>query len=320
MAGLHNSVVYHSTACEFPVFHPMISRLSSIASTRRTLPGLVLWLLCLGPAQATMPPTVVASIRPLQLLAAALTDGVSTPALVMEPGSDPHHLSLRPSERLKLQQADIVVWVGPILEQPLQKVIEQLHMPVITAQQAPGVTLLHTGTVTDPHLWLDTRNARSIAAALLQVLQQRDAEHAPRYQANMTRLGLQLDALDAEIDQLLQSRRSQPWAVSHQAFGYFAVQYKLQPPFALTDSSNSAPGLQHVRALQQQIASLQVKCLLTEPSENHQQLAAMLDGPVLTIVTADVLGTAITPGADAYVQLLRQVASAVQHCLGGNNE
>ncbi len=293
----------------------MISRFFSFALLRRALPWLVLGLLCAGVTQAATP-TVVASIRPLQLLAAALTDGINTPALVMEPGSDPHHLSLRPSERLKLQQADIVLWVGPILEQPLQKVIAALSMPIITAQQVKGVMLLQNGTVTDPHLWLDTHNARSIATALLQVLQQRDAEHAPRYQANMTRFTAQLDALDMEIDQQLQTLQSQPWAVSHQAFGYFAAQHKLQSPFALTDSTNSTPGMQHVMTLQKQIAQQHVKCLLTEPSENHQQLDTMIDGHKLNIVTADVLGTALVPSVDAYAQLLRQVASAVQHCMG----
>ena len=319
VGGLHNSVVYHSTACEFPVFHPMISRIFSATALRRLVPLLGLWLVMAAVAKAATP-TVVASIRPMQLLAAAITDGISMPALVMEPGQDPHHLSLRPSERLMLQQADIVLWVGPILEQPLEKVIAALPKPVITAQQASGVTLLHAGTVADPHLWLDTHNARSIALALLQVLQKNDGEHAAHYQANMTQFAARLDALDAEIDLMLQPLRSQPWAVNHQAFGYFAVQHKLQQPFALTDSTNSAPGLQRVSQLRKQIAAQHVKCLLTEPSENHQQLDTMVDGKTLNIVTADVLGTTLMPAADAYEKLLRQVATAVKHCMGDNND
>ncbi len=297
----------------------MNSRTIYAISLQRSMPLLVLWLLWTVAAEAATP-NVVASIRPLQLLAAAITDGVSTPQLVMEPGQDPHHLSLRPSERQQLQQADIVLWVGPILEQPLEKVIAGLQIPVITAQLASGVTLLHSGTVADPHLWLDTRNARSIATALLQVLQKRDSEHALRYQANMTRFVAQLDALDTEIDLMLQPLQSQPWAVNHQAFGYFAAQHKLQQAFALTDSTNSTPGLQRLQTLRQQIAARHVKCLLTEPGENHQQLDTMIDGKKLNIVTADVLGTTLMPAADAYVQLLRQVAMAVKHCMGDNND
>jgi len=297
----------------------MISRLFPTTALRCRWPLLVLWLLCAGNTLAATP-VVVASIRPLQLLAAAITDGVSAPGLVMEPGQDPHHLSLRPSERQQLQQADIVLWVGPILELPLEKVIAQLKVPVITAQQASGVALLHAGTVVDPHLWLDSRNARSIAAALLQILQQRDAEHAARYQTNMAHLSEQLDLLDAEIDRQLQPLLSLPWAVSHQAFGYFAAQHKLQTPFALTDAANATPGMQRVLQLRQQIAAKNIKCLLTEPSENHQQLDTMMEGHKLSIITADVLGTKITPTAEAYAQLLRQVASAIEQCMGGPND
>jgi zinc transport system substrate-binding protein len=296
----------------------MISRLFPTTALRCRWPLLALWLLCAGSTQAATP-VVVASIRPLQLLAAAITDGISTPGLVMEPGQDPHHLSLRPSERQKLQQADIVLWVGPILELPLDKVIAQLQVPVVTAQHASGITLLHTGTVADPHLWLDSHNARRIAAALLQVLLERDAEHAARYQANMAHLSEQLDILDAEIDRQLQPLLSQPWAVSHQAFGYFAAQHKLQPPFALTDATNATPGMQRVLQLRQQIATQNIKCLLTEPSENHQQLDTMMEGHKLSIITADVLGTTITPAAGAYAQLLLQVASALEQCMGGPN-
>jgi len=45
-----------------------------------------------------------------------------------------------------------------------------------------------------------------------------------------------------------------------------------------------------------------------------------LVGLKLSIITADVLGTKITPTAEAYAQLLRQVASAIEQCMGGPND
>src|SRR5687768_8381059 len=64
-------------------------------------------------------PQVAASIKPLQLIAEAITDGVSTPELILSNSQDPHNAALRPSDRLTLAQADIVLWVGPMLELPL---------------------------------------------------------------------------------------------------------------------------------------------------------------------------------------------------------
>lgn len=279
-------------------------------------------LLCLSlsTGMAMAAPQVVASIKPLQLIAAAITDGVSTPALAVASGQDPHHLSLRPSERRALQQAALVLWVGPMLELPLVDVIEDLDAIVITAQQLPAIQIAAVADGNDPHLWLDSINARRIAAALATELQQLDAANAAQYSSNATRFAQTLDALDADIDYALQPLQTAPWAVSHHAFRYFAQQRGLQEPLALTDSSNTAPGVRSVVTMREQLAARHIDCLLTEPTENHQQLDALLSGSTINIVSADVLGSTLEPAADAYANLLRQLTAALQSCMGGSNE
>ncbi|MES2605288.1 MAG: zinc ABC transporter substrate-binding protein [Pseudomonadota bacterium] len=265
-------------------------------------------------------PTVVASIKPLQLVAAAITDGVTTPVLVMNAGQDPHHASLRPSERRSLQQAALVLWVGPILEQPLTDVIAELKVPVLTAQQLPDITLLDSEGVTDPHLWLDSRNARHVANALMQQLQQLDPEHAAQYQDNFRRFSAQLDQTDIAIANKLQPLKAQQWAVSHHAFRYFAAQFALQEPIALTDSSNETPGVRSTMALREAIANDKVQCLLTEPTENQLELDSLLDGKTINIVAADVLGVSLPVSATAYGELLTQLGTAMTQCFGDSNE
>lgn len=295
----------------------MISREFSLCRPLRVALAAVA-LLVAGTSAAA--PVVVASIKPLQLIAAAVTDGVSKPALAIGVGQDPHHLSLRPSERRALQQAELVLWVGPILELPLVDVVKGLDAQVVTAQQLPMMKIATIGDAADPHLWLDTDNARRIAGALTTALQQLDAANAAHYSANAAKFSSALDALDAELAQSLRPLQNKPWAVSHNAFGYFARQRQLQEPLALTDSSNNAPGVRSVMTLRDQLAAQHITCLLTEPTENHQQLDALLSGNTINVVSADVLGTALEPSADAYAQLLRQLTTALQHCMGDSNE
>lgn len=279
-----------------------------------------LWLSVATTVNVQAAPTVVASIKPLQLIAAAITDGITTPVLVMNAGQDPHHASLRPSERRNLQQAELALWVGPILEQPLIDVIAGLKMPVLTAQDLPGITILDSEGVADPHLWLDSRNARRIGEALLQQLQQLDAEHAAQYQANYSRFSVQLDQIDASVGRSLQPLTNQQWAVSHHAFRYFVAQFALQAPLALTDSSNETPGVRSTLALREAIASDEVQCLLTEPTENKLQLDSLLDGKRINIVAADVLGVSLAVTATAYGELLTQLGNAMTQCFGDSNE
>jgi zinc transport system substrate-binding protein len=240
--------------------------------------------------------------------------------VVMSAGQDPHHAALRPSERRHLQQAALVLWAGPLLELPLQKVFGSLAVPVITAQHLPQMTVIDIDGVPDPHLWLDSRNARQIAAAVQHTLTQIDAGNATRYATNYQRFSAELDQVDAAIAQQLQPLQQQRWAVSHHAFRYFARQHGLQEPLALTDTSNNALGVRSALSVREQMAAQHIQCLLTEPTENHVELSTLLDDNAFRIVAADGLGTALPVSAGAYAQLLQQLSQALQVCMGAAHE
>ncbi len=69
---------------------------------------------------------VVASIKPVHSLVAAVMQGVGEPGLIVKGAGSPHTYSMRPSEATMLQEADVVFWVGhdlePFLEKPLESI------------------------------------------------------------------------------------------------------------------------------------------------------------------------------------------------------
>jgi zinc transport system substrate-binding protein len=67
---------------------------------------------------------VVASIKPIHSLVAAVMEGVGEPGLIIEGAGSPHTYALRPSQAQMLEQADIVFWVGHELEAFLEKPLE----------------------------------------------------------------------------------------------------------------------------------------------------------------------------------------------------
>ncbi|MBV1789292.1 zinc ABC transporter substrate-binding protein ZnuA [Marinobacterium sp. D7] len=71
--------------------------------------------------QAVAQGEVIASIKPLGLIAAAIGDGVSEPAILIEDGASPHHYALKPSSMRGLMEAKLVFWIGPELERSLDK-------------------------------------------------------------------------------------------------------------------------------------------------------------------------------------------------------
>lgn len=67
---------------------------------------------------------VVASIKPVHSLVAAVMEGVGQPGLIIEGAGSPHTYAMKPSQAQMLEKADLVFWVGHELEAFLEKPLE----------------------------------------------------------------------------------------------------------------------------------------------------------------------------------------------------
>lgn len=291
----------------------------SLLSSARYYAGLLLLLAgCSGNEAAA--PTVAVSITPLEHLVAELMDGVGRPQLVVRAGQDPHHISLRPSERRVLDEAALLVWVGPALELPLAGIVPQLPGTVLTLQQLDGLNILPGGSTTDPHLWLDSSNARRIAEVTAAELARLDPAHAQRYAANLARLDAQLQASHTTLQQRFAEQGAAPWAVYHHAFRYVEAEYGLPPALQLRDSDNAEAGLRSVLAFREALAAEQLDCLVAEPQMNPGELTALVDDASLRVARADVLGLDLPVQPGSFVALLTQVSEAILSCRGAAHD
>ena len=143
---------------------------------------------------------VLTSIKPLQLIAAAVQDGVAVPEVLLPPGASPHNYALRPSDVRRVQSADLLYWIGPDMEGFMPRVIKTRTLPSVSIPTLPTLKLRHfaedsqsheedgaehdhdhrPGTL-DAHLWLDPANARVIAAKMAADLSQKDPANVARY-------------------------------------------------------------------------------------------------------------------------------------------
>jgi zinc transport system substrate-binding protein len=67
---------------------------------------------------------VVASIKPIHSLVAAVMDGIDEPGLIVDGAGSPHNWALKPSQAQMLESANIVFWVGHEMEAFLEKPLE----------------------------------------------------------------------------------------------------------------------------------------------------------------------------------------------------
>ncbi|MDF2800031.1 MAG: zinc transporter substrate-binding protein [Devosia sp.] len=109
----------------------------------KLLPLALVSSLLLG-STAMAAPNVVASIKPVHSLVAAVMEGVGEPTLIVRGAASPHTYALRPSDAGALQDADLVFWTGAGMELFLADALTTLsgQAEVVELSQAPGITLL----------------------------------------------------------------------------------------------------------------------------------------------------------------------------------
>lgn len=71
-------------------------------------------------------PKVIASIKPLHSLVAAIMDGSAAPVLLVDGLSSPHGYQIKPSQMKILHQADIIFYISPELETFLMRPLNTL--------------------------------------------------------------------------------------------------------------------------------------------------------------------------------------------------
>ncbi|MDF4815871.1 zinc ABC transporter substrate-binding protein, partial [Vibrio parahaemolyticus] len=156
------------------------------------------------PAQAV---TVLTSIKPIQLLVTELTQGVTSPDVLLQSNTSPHDYALRPSDVKKVASADLVIWYGHDLEPFLEKVVSD-RSNTLTISQIPNLELRefdsehnhdhdgHDHGSHDPHFWLGVSQAQQVAKAVVNQLVSLDPENAAQYQANLKKFELELKDTD----------------------------------------------------------------------------------------------------------------------------
>ncbi|MFA5677055.1 MAG: zinc ABC transporter substrate-binding protein ZnuA [Pseudomonas sp.] len=304
----------------------------------RFLPALLFGLALSSPLAADTP-KVVATIKPLQLIAAAVLGDIAEPDTLLPPAASPHNYALRPSDRRLLTEADRVYWVGPDLERFLQRLLENQDS-ARRIDQMPHLTLRyfddehhdhghehehgaehghdphdHAPGTLDTHIWLSLSNARHIAHGMAEDLGQLYPQHQQRLQHNAEAFSQRLQQLDQQLQQRLRPLAGKPYFVFHDAYGYFEDSLGLKPRSVFTLSAEIQPGARHLQSLRQSLAEAGSACLFSEPQFPAARITALSEGMPVRIAELDPLGIDVTDGAGGYEQLMSNLASQLAGCL-----
>ncbi len=277
---------------------------------------------------------MLTSIKPLQLIAAAVQDGVAVPEVLLPPGASPHNYALRPSDVRKVQSVDLLYWIGPDMEGFLPRVLSGRSQPSVAVQDLPGLKLRHFGADNhshaeeadehdhdhrpgslDAHLWLSPLNARVIADKMAADLSAADPANAQRYQSNAKAFDERLDALDQRLKKRLANVEGKLYFVFHEAFDYFEDAYGLKHAGVFAVAAEVQPGAQHVAAMRKRLQEVGKTCVFSEPPLRPRLAETLVAGLPVKLAELDALGGYTPATAQGYEQVLEKLGNDLAGCL-----
>ncbi|PUA28632.1 MAG: zinc ABC transporter substrate-binding protein [Cellvibrio sp. 79] len=293
--------------------------------SRVFLAGLIVMLGQCLPLAAMAKPQILASIKPLALIAQEVVGDNAHIETLLPTTASPHDYPLKMSDHRHLRDADLVLWVGPELESflarslaniPPAKVmatydLPDLHWPENTVESDGHQHANHQHTGGDPHLWLDPRNAQVIARALAARMIAIDPQSARVYQANAERFIARIQQLDLQLNQQLAPIKSKGFAVYHEGYSHFVSRYGLHQVGYVTYAPERRPGARHLRELHE-VLKQEGKCLFVEPYYQVESIEAMAKAIGLRIGTLDPIGD---QQVSSYQQLLEKLGQSFLACL-----
>nr|WP_318381317.1 zinc ABC transporter substrate-binding protein ZnuA [uncultured Enterobacter sp.] len=287
---------------------------------------------------------VVASLKPVGFIAAAIADGVTTTEVLLPDGASEHDYSLRPSDVKRLQSADLVVWIGPEMEAFMQKTTQQIpeQKKVALATLADVKPLLMKGSDDDEHehgsahhddensddhhhhgeynmhIWLSPDVARLAAVAIHQKLVEVMPQSRAKLDANLKDFEAQLALTDKQVGNELAPLKGKGYFVFHDAYGYYEKHYGLTPLGHFTVNPEIQPGAQRLHEIRTQLVEQKATCVFAEPQFRPAVVEAVARGTSVRMGTLDPLGTSIKVSKESYPQFLTQLANQYSSCLKGD--
>jgi zinc transport system substrate-binding protein len=278
-------------------------------------------------------PRVVVTLKPIHSLVASIMVGIGEPELLLPDGASPHTYQLKPSTLKAINQAELIIWVGPELENFMQKAIHSKQKQAFALMQIPQLQRLpqrhtrhwhhanhdahheHAHSAMDPHIWLSVHNAKIIVDAVTQRLILDDPINKKAYAENRLRTLNQLHSLFKTMTENLQPIRDKPFLVYHDGYQYLEQEFNLNGKGSIILNPHVPLSGKALHELKQQINDEQIHCVFTETEFNQTQLEKNLQMLQVNFAELDPLAVKQAPGPSCYIKMMTQTSKIMQDCL-----
>jgi zinc transport system substrate-binding protein len=260
---------------------------------------------------------------PLQLIVQNVGGSAVTAELLAPASVSPHDFQLRPSDVQRVLSADLVFWVGPMLETYLHKLLRK--------QSNATAFYPDLKTNEDPHVWMDADEVQSIARRVARLLSDRLPSRGAYFHANAARFSSEFRQYDKELQAEIDRSERRPYLLLHDGFSRFERHYGLPAGEMVMSGSDRLPGARHIVELRARLLAGEFACVFREPQYASAMLNALVAGLDIPVIEIDPLGANMSlnmdsdsgfisngvggkEGADGFFGLYRQLGQAFLTC------
>jgi zinc/manganese transport system substrate-binding protein len=250
--------------------------------------------------------------------------------------SDTHVFTPSPSDAMRLAEADLVVFNGLQLEGWMQRLLDASEYAGALVVASEGIETLasnghdhashgdehgehgderhdeHEHGDTDPHAWLDVARGQQYVANIRDGLIEADPANSKAYRRNATTYLAELEALDAEIHELIGSipEARRVVVTGHDAFGYFADAYHVRFLSPVGLNTAAAPSAADMGRLVDVIRDNNVQALFHENITSPALIRQLAEEAGLPIAGTLYSGALAAEGeGSTYVGMMRHNAT-----------
>ena len=270
---------------------------------------LLLSLMLVLPSLSHAAQRVLVSVHPLALLVKSAWPQLEVSSLVPS-NQSPHDFSLKPSDIRRVNEAAMVVWLGPEIEPYLVRLMAQKSAQLALGQlpepqQAGDHGHEHEHDHHDPHLWLQP----DIIIPLLARLQKTMKLAAPiafleEYEGWLMSSQQAFDGL-----------RDRGFISYHDAFQPWVQHFNLKQLDVVTNNPEKPVGTRHVVQVRQILASGAAACIFVEPQFRGRLLEKLTRGLAVKRIKIDPLASSYEVKDANFMSFYRQLSRQFKLCL-----
>ena len=279
------------------------------------------------------------TIYPFQFFSERIGGDLIEVESIIPPGADAHSMEVTMKKMMEIAESDAFIYSGTGLESFADAVVDAINDEDMKVVRAAEDVSFITGYKdeheehneenhdekeeqnemnVDPHVWLDPMRSVIIAENIRDAFIEIDPANEGEYKKNFDALQKELEQLNTEFQELVNSAETRKFVVSHSAYGYWEDAYGLEQIAISGLSPTDEPSQVELAKIIDTVRENNIKYIFFEPNLTNKIADMVKNETGTTPLELDNLESISGENIDAnedYFAIMRKNIEALSNAL-----